>query len=217
MTRRARSSRTSSKRHYLGSQGERQRRPGRLGRSGGQLRSTHRDGPLRVFEEYIPGEKVTATRFVDYWKMGEDGKALPYLDRRRGEDDCRRDGFVSRPQDRGRSWRIGSCLPAKLAPSLENDPNARAVPTAFSTQHLYFTFEHQRTTGDNVFGDVRARRALLLALDKGRAGSCRLRRVWESTVGPTSRLRKISHSARPASLRSGRTRKSPRGSLKRSV
>ena len=27
-------------------------------------------------------------------------------------------------------------------------------------------YEHQRTTGDNVFGDIRARRALLLALDK---------------------------------------------------
>jgi peptide/nickel transport system substrate-binding protein len=120
-------------------------------------------GPFK-FVEYVPGEKVTMTRFDDYWKMGEDGKALPYLD-----------GVVVRtiPDSTAlfAALKTGEVhaywqLPAKLADTLEGDPNARSVPTAFSTQHFYMVLEHQRTTGDNVFADIRARRALLLALDK---------------------------------------------------
>ena len=120
-------------------------------------------GPF-TFVEYIPGEKLTATRFDDYWKQGEDGTALPYLDGVEIRTISDSTALIA-------ALKTGSVhaywqLPAKLAPSLDGDPNARAVPTAFSTQHLYMTFEHQRTTGDNVFADVRARRALLLALDK---------------------------------------------------
>ena len=120
-------------------------------------------GPFE-FVEFIPGEKVTTTRFADYWKMGEDGEALPYLDGVEVRTIADATALIA-------ALKTGAVhaywqLPAKLAPSLENDANARAVPTAFSTQHLYMTFEHQRTTGDNVFSDVRARRALLLAIDK---------------------------------------------------
>jgi ABC-type transport system substrate-binding protein len=120
-------------------------------------------GPFE-FVEFIPGEKVTATRFGDYWKMGEDGEALPYLD----EVEIRTitDSTALIAAIKTGAVHVYWQLPAKLAPTLDGDPNARAVPTVFSTQHLYMTFEHQRTTGDNVFADIRARRALLLALDK---------------------------------------------------
>jgi ABC-type transport system substrate-binding protein len=57
-------------------------------------------------------------------------------------------------------------LPPRLFGALQFDKNANAVLSAFSTTHFYFNFEHTRTTEDNVFGDIRARRALLLALDK---------------------------------------------------
>lgn len=120
-------------------------------------------GPFK-FVEYIPGEKVTAERFDDYWKKGEDGKKLPYLDEVEIRTITDSTALIAAIKTGAvhAYWQ----LPAKLAPTLDSDPNARAVPTVFSTQHLYMTFEHQRTTEDNVFGDIRARRALLLALDK---------------------------------------------------
>ena len=120
-------------------------------------------GPFK-FVEYIPGDKVTTEKFNDYWKMGEDGKALPYVDAvvvRTIPDNTALLAALKTGEVHA-FWQ----LPAKLAETLKGDPDARAVPTAFSTQHFYMVLEHQRTTGDNIFADIRARRALLLALDK---------------------------------------------------
>ena len=103
-------------------------------------------------------------RFDQYWKMGEDGKALPY-----------RDGIevktIADSTALFAALKAGEVdvywqLPQKFAHTIKDDRNVRPIPTAFNTQHFYFVYEHQRTTGDNVFGDIRARRALLLALDK---------------------------------------------------
>jgi peptide/nickel transport system substrate-binding protein len=33
-----------------------------------------------LMEEYVPGERARLVRREDYWRMGEDGKPLPYLD-----------------------------------------------------------------------------------------------------------------------------------------
>jgi peptide/nickel transport system substrate-binding protein len=114
--------------------------------------------------EWIAGEKVVMNRFQDYWQMGEDGKALPYLDRVevRTVPDSTALLAALKAGEVHFYWQ----LPPRLFGALQFDENADAVISRYSTTHFFFNFEHTRTTGDNVFGDIRARRALLLALDK---------------------------------------------------
>ncbi len=120
-------------------------------------------GPF-TFVEWIAGEKVVMNRFQDYWQMGEDGKALPYLDRVevRTVPDSTALLAALKAGEVHFYWQ----LPPRLFGALQFDENADAVISRYSTTHFFFNFEHTRTTGDNVFGDIRARRALLLALDK---------------------------------------------------
>jgi peptide/nickel transport system substrate-binding protein len=120
-------------------------------------------GPF-TFGEWIAGEKVVMDRFEDYWQMGEDGKSLPYLDRVivRTIPDATSLLASLKTGEVHFYWQF----PPRLFGALQFDKNADAVISSFSVTHFYFTMEHSRTTGDNVFGDVKARRALLLAIDK---------------------------------------------------
>ena len=120
-------------------------------------------GPF-TFVEFLPGESVTMDRFEDYWQMGEDGQLLPYLSRVVVQTIPDATSLLA-------SLKTGEVqfywqLPPRLFGALQFDKNADAVISRFSTTHFYMTFEHSRTTGDNVFADVRARRAVLLAIDK---------------------------------------------------
>jgi len=120
-------------------------------------------GPYK-FVEFIPGEKVVMDRFEDYWQMGEDGKNLPYLDRVEVRT-------ISDPTSLLASIKTGDVhfywqFPAKNFGALEFDKNAKAYMTEHPTLHFNFAFEHTRTTGDNVFADVRARRAFALVIDR---------------------------------------------------
>ena len=120
-------------------------------------------GPFK-FVEFIPGEKVVMDRFEDYWQMGEDGTNLPYLDRVEVRT-------ISDPTSLLASIKTGDVhfywqFPAKNFGALQFDKNANAFITEIPTLHFNFAFEHTRTTGDNVFGDVRARRAFALAIDR---------------------------------------------------
>ena len=120
-------------------------------------------GPF-TFVEFIPGEVVRMDRSEDYWQMGEDGTNLPYLDRVEVRT-------ISDPTSLLASLKTGAVhfywqFPAKNFGALQFDKNANAFITEISTLHFNFAFEHTRTTGDNVFGDVRARRAFALAIDR---------------------------------------------------
>ena len=120
-------------------------------------------GPFK-FVEFIPGEVVRMEAFEDYWQMGEDGASLPYLDRVEVRT-------ISDPTSLLASLKTGDVhfywqFPAKNFGALQFDKNANAFITEFPTLHFNFAFEHTRTTGDNVFADVRARRAFALAIDR---------------------------------------------------
>jgi peptide/nickel transport system substrate-binding protein len=120
-------------------------------------------GPF-TFVEFIPGEVVRMDRSEDYWQMGEDGESLPYLDQVvvRTIPDATSLLASLKTGEVHFYWQF----PPRLFGALQFDKNANAVLSAFSVTHFYFTMEHSREAGDGVFADVRARRALLLALDK---------------------------------------------------
>ena len=120
-------------------------------------------GPF-TFNEWIAGEKVVMDRFEDYWQMGEDGESLPYLDQVvvRTIPDATSLLASLKTGEVHFYWQF----PPRLFGALQFDKDANAVLSAFSVTHFYFTMEHSREAGDNVFGDIRARRALLLAMDK---------------------------------------------------
>jgi peptide/nickel transport system substrate-binding protein len=96
--------------------------------------------------------------------MGEDGESLPYLDQVvvRTIPDATSLLASLKTGEVHFYWQF----PPRLFGALQFDKNANAVLSAFSVTHFYFTMEHSREAGDNVFGDIRARRALLLAMDK---------------------------------------------------
>ena len=120
-------------------------------------------GPF-TFNEWIAGEKVVLDRFEDYWQMGEDGNLLPYLNRVevRTVPDATSLLAALKSGEVHFYWQ----LPPRLFGALQFDKNADAIISAFSVTHFYITMEHSREAGDGVFADVKARRALLLALDK---------------------------------------------------
>ena len=103
-------------------------------------------------------------RSEGYWQMSEDGTNLPYLDRVEVRT-------ISDPTSLLASLKTGAVhfywqFPAKNFGALQFDKNANAFITEISTLHFNFAFDHTRTAGDNVFGDVRARRAFALAIDR---------------------------------------------------
>jgi peptide/nickel transport system substrate-binding protein len=121
------------------------------------------NGPF-VYDSYVEGEVVTMNKFEDYWLQGEDGSALPYLDRVEVKTIPDATSLLAalKTGEVHFYWQ----LPPRLFGALQFDENANAIISRISTTHFYISFEHTRTSGDAVFADIRARRAVLLAMDK---------------------------------------------------
>lgn len=115
-------------------------------------------GPF-MFKEWVRGDHLTLERNPDYWQMGEDGKALPYLD---GIE------FRQIPEDSTKVLQIqaGSLngtegLPWSQVSSLQSDPRGQLL--LLPQQQIYFMEVNVRRP---PFDDVKVRQAMSLALDR---------------------------------------------------
>ena len=146
-------------------------------------------GPY-AFGEFLAGEKVILDRFEDYWQMGEDGMSLPYVDRAVIRTVADSTSLLAALKT-GEVQLVWNLSP-RFASNLLYDDNADAVISTFHVVHRYWTFEHSRTTGDNVFGDIRARRGLAACNEQ--TGAVRRGLGW---AGVTPTLQSVHSSELP--------------------
>jgi peptide/nickel transport system substrate-binding protein len=126
-------------------------------------------GPFQ-FESWQRGTELVIKRNPHYWKMGEDGQPLPYLDEVR---------FPVIPDDATRILKLqaGEVDGAELIPyarvaELKNDPNL-SMELFQSTKVQFITVNVRPTLKNgqpNVLSDPKVRQALNYAIDKDALG-----------------------------------------------
>lgn len=116
-------------------------------------------GPFKL-QEYISGETLSLTRNESYWRPGEDGQPLPYLD----------GVVINTLTDTNALYNALTTgtvqafwqMPDQIQVQAEGNSDIQLVPAAFPTTHDEYFFQADAPP----FNDPNARRALLLALDK---------------------------------------------------
>lgn len=126
-------------------------------------------GPFQ-FESWQRGTELVIKRNPHYWKMGEDGQPLPYLDEVR---------FPVIPDDATRILKLqaGEVDGAELIPyarvaELKNDPNlSMELFQSTKVQFITVNVRPTLTNGEkNVLADPKVRQALNYAIDKDALG-----------------------------------------------
>ena len=122
-------------------------------------------GPF-VFDSWQRGTELVIKRNPHYWKMGEDGQPLPYLDEVR---------FPVIPDDATRILKLqagevdgAEFIPYARVAELKNDPNLEMMLYP-STRVQFLTVNVRPTLKDgkpNVLSDPKVRQALNYAIDK---------------------------------------------------
>jgi peptide/nickel transport system substrate-binding protein len=119
-----------------------------------------------MFESWQRGTELVITRNPHYWQMGEDGKALPYLDKVR---------FPVIPDDATRILKLqageidgAEFIPYARVGELRNDPNLNMI--LFPSTRVTLLGLNIRPTlkngAKNILADVKVRQELNYAIDK---------------------------------------------------
>lgn len=119
-------------------------------------------GPFK-FKERVVGDHIVLERFDDYWRLGEDGQALPYLDT--VTQYVRPDVNIAALQLRAGALDIVTYPDARAFELVERDPNLE-IATFGAGYRQYVTMPLNMVSG--AFTDIRLREAATLAVDRQR-------------------------------------------------
>jgi len=115
-------------------------------------------GPF-MMKEWVRNDHLTLDKNPNYWQMGADGKALPYLDQLVFRNVPESTTQVLQVQAGSLNGSEG--IPWSQIPTLEKDPKGKLL--FFPQQQVYFMVIH---TQRPPFDDVKVRQAMSLALDR---------------------------------------------------
>lgn len=115
-------------------------------------------GPF-VMKEWVPNDHLTLDKNPDYWAVGEDGQALPYLDQILITE-------VAEPTTQVLQIQAGQLhgsegIPFSQIPELEKNPSGKLL--LFPQQQVFFMVLQLTRP---PFDDVKVRQAMSLALDR---------------------------------------------------
>ncbi len=132
-------------------------------------------GPMQL-TDWKRDSEFTLKKFDNYWKMGEDGQKLPYLDGFRYR--LISDLAVQMTELKAGSLHISRSLNPALLPSVKSDPNLVIQMIPWGPSRYYFGFNDKKTPfGNNLklrqaaqYATDRESLAKVLALDAGWGG-----------------------------------------------
>jgi ABC-type transport system substrate-binding protein len=120
-------------------------------------------GPFKI-TDYKPGNQVVYTKFDQYWKMGADGKPLPYMD----EVVCKyqQDWNAALVAMRSGDFDLINGVAGRDVPTVESDPKLKIERLPWSATQYMIAFNARpgaRFAGDNM---KKVRQAVNYAIDR---------------------------------------------------
>ncbi len=119
-------------------------------------------GPMQ-FEQWLRDDRVILKKFDGYWKMGADGKPLPYLDS--FEERFQPDVTVSMLEMKAGAIDHMQEIPGKDIAAVKADPNVQYVDTAAWASAPYFAAALNPTKGP-FSNNLKLRQAAFYGVDR---------------------------------------------------